>query len=53
MSSHVALLRGINVGGTKKVAMSALLGLLETLGFADGKSLLQSGNLVFPNWSAF
>jgi uncharacterized protein (DUF1697 family) len=47
MSSHVALLRGINVGGTKKVAMSALLGLLETLGFADGKSLLQSGNLVF------
>jgi uncharacterized protein (DUF1697 family) len=47
MSSHVALLRGINVGGTKKVAMSALLGLLKELGFDDGKSLLQSGNLVF------
>jgi len=47
MSSHVALLRGINVGGTKKIAMSALLGLLGELGFDDGKSLLQSGNLVF------
>jgi len=47
MSSHVALLRGINVGGAKKVAMAALLGLLEELGFDGGKSLLQSGNLVF------
>jgi uncharacterized protein (DUF1697 family) len=47
MSSHVALLRGINVGGTKKITMSALLGLLKDLGFDDGKSLLQSGNLVF------
>lgn len=47
MSSHIALLRGINVGGAKKIAMSALLGLLRELGFDEGKSLLQSGNLVF------
>jgi uncharacterized protein (DUF1697 family) len=47
MSSHVALLRGINVGGTKKVAMSALLGLMKDMGLDDGKSLLQSGNLIF------
>jgi uncharacterized protein (DUF1697 family) len=47
MSSHVALLRGINVGGAKKIAMSALLGLLKDLGFDEGKSLLQSGNLIF------
>ena len=47
MSSHVALLRGINVGGAKKIAMPPLLGLLEDLGFDHGKSLLQSGNLVF------
>jgi uncharacterized protein (DUF1697 family) len=45
--THVALLRAINVGGTKKVAMSALLGLLKDLGFEDGESLLQSGNLIF------
>ena len=49
MSSHVALLRGINVGGARKIGMSALLGLLKELGFDDGKSLLQSGNLVFQS----
>jgi uncharacterized protein (DUF1697 family) len=49
MISHVALLRAINVGGTKKIAMSALLDLLKELGFDNGKSLLQSGNLVFQS----
>jgi len=49
MSSHVALLRGINVGGARKIAMSALLALLKYLGLDDGKSLLQSGNLVFQS----
>ncbi|HET7295185.1 MAG TPA: DUF1697 domain-containing protein [Vicinamibacteria bacterium] len=44
---HVALLRGINVGGHKRVAMGDLRGLLEDLGFVDVHSLLQSGNLVF------
>jgi len=47
MSIHVALLRGINVGGRNMVAMSDLRNLLEALGFADARSLLQSGNLVF------
>jgi len=47
MTTHVALLRGINVGGNKKIAMSALVGLLADLGLEGGKSLLQSGNLVF------
>jgi uncharacterized protein (DUF1697 family) len=47
MISHVALLRAINVGGTKKIAMSALIDFLEELGFEDGKSLLQTGNLIF------
>src|SRR5207302_10621034 len=47
MSSHTALLRGINVGGRNPVAMSDLRRLLEALGFAGARSLLQSGNLVF------
>jgi uncharacterized protein (DUF1697 family) len=44
---YIALLRGINVGGNKKVAMSDLLGLLQRLKFDDARTLLQSGNLVF------
>jgi uncharacterized protein (DUF1697 family) len=49
MSIHVALLRGINVGGRNLVAMSDLRDLLGTLGFAGARSLLQSGNLVFES----
>lgn len=49
MSFHVALLRGINVGGHNKVAMSDLRALLDDLGFTGVKSLLQSGNLVFQS----
>jgi len=44
---HIALLRGINVGGHKQIAMADLRDLLMRLGFADVTSLLQSGNLVF------
>src|SRR6266581_983263 len=47
MTIHIALLRGINVGGHKRVAMSDLRDLLTQLGFMDARSLLQSGNLVF------
>src|SRR5688572_6487228 len=47
MTTHVALLRGINVGGKNMVAMADLRALLDELGLTDGKSLLQSGNLVF------
>jgi len=44
---HVALLRGVNVGGHKQVAMADLRGLLTKLGFRDVQSVLQSGNVVF------
>ena len=47
MPTHIALLRGINVGGHKKIAMSDLRRFVEGLGFDDVRSLLQSGNLVF------
>ena len=43
---HIALLRGINVGGHKQVAMADLRDLLTQLGLAEPRSLLQSGNLV-------
>src|SRR5438067_3362090 len=49
MSIHVALLRGINVGGHNLIAMADLRNLLGDLGFTDVKSLLQSGNVVFKS----
>jgi len=47
MPIHIALLRAINLGAHKRVAMADLRDLLTELGFVDGRSLLQSGNLVF------
>jgi uncharacterized protein (DUF1697 family) len=44
---YAALLRAINVGGNKRVAMADLRAFVASLGFADVSSLLQSGNLVF------
>jgi uncharacterized protein (DUF1697 family) len=45
--AHIALLRAVNVGGNNQVGMADLRALLEKLGYANAKSLLQSGNLVF------
>ena len=47
MTIQIALLRGVNVGGHKAVAMPELRDLLTQLGFESPRSLLQSGNLVF------
>lgn len=47
MTLRIALLRGVNVGGAKKVAMAELKAMFEALGFAEVKTLLQSGNVVF------
>jgi uncharacterized protein (DUF1697 family) len=49
MSIHIALLRGINVGGNNMIAMAELRQLMEKLKFAGARSLLQSGNLVFTS----
>jgi uncharacterized protein (DUF1697 family) len=43
----VALLRGINVGGARKVAMPELRSLFEALGHSDVTTYVQSGNVVF------
>ena len=44
---NIALLRGINVGKAKRVAMADLRGLVEALGYDDVKTILNSGNIVF------
>jgi uncharacterized protein (DUF1697 family) len=44
---HVALLRGINVGRAKRIAMADLRALMGKLGFQDVRTLLNSGNVVF------
>jgi uncharacterized protein (DUF1697 family) len=44
---YVALLRGINVGRAKRVAMADLRDAVSSLGYSDVKTLLNSGNVVF------
>lgn len=47
MATHVALLRGINLGGRNKVAMADLRALVSELGHADVSTYIQSGNVLF------
>jgi uncharacterized protein (DUF1697 family) len=47
MPTHVALVRGINVGRAKRVAMADLRALAEGLGYGDVSTVLNSGNLLF------
>ncbi len=49
MPTHVALLRGINVGGRNKVAMPELRVLMAELGHTDVATYIQSGNAVFTS----
>jgi uncharacterized protein (DUF1697 family) len=44
---QVALIRGINVGRAKRVAMADLRALVESLGHRDVRTLLNSGNVVY------
>lgn len=44
---YIALLRGINVGRAKRVAMADLRKLIGDLGYRDVRSVLNSGNVVF------
>ncbi len=47
MPKYIALLRGINVGGARKVPMADLRELFEALGHTDVQTYIQSGNVVF------
>ncbi|KQX63305.1 DUF1697 domain-containing protein [Streptomyces sp. Root1310] len=48
-TTYAALLRGINVGGSRKVPMADLRTLLEGLGLGDVRTYLQSGQAVFSS----
>lgn len=47
MTTYVALVRGVNVGGNKMVAMADLRAAMTEMGLSDVRTLLQSGNVVF------
>lgn len=47
MRTHVALLRGINVGGHDRLPMADLRGIVTALGFDDVTTNIQSGNVGF------
>ncbi|WP_179004655.1 DUF1697 domain-containing protein [Winogradskyella forsetii] len=49
MKTYIALLRGINVGGHKKVPMAELRELLEKSGLENVKTYIQSGNVIFQS----
>jgi len=49
MQTYIALLRGINVGGHKKVPMAELRELLSKSGFENVKTYIQSGNVTFQS----
>ncbi len=49
MPTHVALLRGINVGGRNRVAMADLREVVSSLGHAGVATYIQSGNVLFSS----
>jgi uncharacterized protein (DUF1697 family) len=50
--TYVALLRGINIGRSQRVAMADLRALVASLGFRDVRTLLNSGSAVFAGLRA-
>ena len=49
MCTHIALFRGINVGGHGRLPMKELVSLLEGLGAMNVRTYIQSGNAVFES----
>jgi uncharacterized protein (DUF1697 family) len=47
MTAHVAMLRGINVGGKNKLPMDELVQIFEAAGCRNVRTYIQSGNVVF------
>jgi uncharacterized protein (DUF1697 family) len=52
MTRQIAFLRGINVGGHRRVGMADLRDLLTDLGYGDVRTYLQSGNVVLTSRAA-
>jgi len=49
MNTYITLLKGINVGGHKKVPMVELRELLSKLGFKNVQTYIQSGNVILQS----
>jgi uncharacterized protein (DUF1697 family) len=49
VTRHIVLLRGINVGGHRRIAMADLRAVLASLGYANVRTHLQSGNVVLDS----
>ncbi len=49
MARYVALLRAVNVGGTGKLPMTALVRMCEAAGFEKVRTYIASGNAVFSS----
>ncbi len=47
VTPHIALLRGINVGGRNRIPMAELRALAASLGWKEVRTYIQSGNLIF------
>jgi uncharacterized protein (DUF1697 family) len=47
LKTFVALLRAVNVGGTGKLPMSELKAICEAAGFAEVRTFIASGNVIF------
>jgi|SRR6056297_1439722 len=51
MNRRIAVLRGINVGGRRKILMADLKALFVTMGFSNISTYIQSGNVFFDSFS--
>jgi uncharacterized protein (DUF1697 family) len=51
-ATHIALIRGINVGKANRVSMADLRTLVEGIGYGDVRTLLNSGNVIFTSRAA-
>ena len=49
MTSFIALLRAVNVGGTGKLPMQDLTGMCESAGFRSVRTYIASGNVIFES----
>ncbi|QNK76499.1 DUF1697 domain-containing protein [Winogradskyella sp. PAMC22761] len=50
MQNYIALLRGVNVGGHRKVTMAKLKTLLSKSGLENVQTYIQSGNILFQSY---
>ncbi len=49
MARYISILRGINVGGRRKILMADLKVLYKELGFSNVTTYIQSGNVAFDS----